>query len=66
MQADAGIGFVSFQHTDEKQTPFTYDLQAGVKFAVFEAAIGWDSFHATEEAGWSSWFTVKAGLNLGF
>lgn len=66
LQADAGIGFVSFQHSDEKQTPFTYDFQAGVKFGAFEGAIGWDSFHASEESGWSSWFTVKAGLNLGF
>ena len=66
LQADAGLGFVSFQHSDDKQTPFAYDFQAGVKFAAFEAAIGWDSFHAKEEAGWSSWFTVKAGINLGF
>jgi len=66
LQADAGIGLVSFQHTDEKQTPFTYDFQAGIKFTAFEAAIGWENFHASEESGWSSWFTVKAGINLGF
>lgn len=66
LQADAGLGFVSFQHSDDKQTPFAYDFQAGVKFTIFEAAIGWDNFHAKEEAGWSSWFTVKAGINLGF
>ena len=66
LQADAGLGFVSFQHGDDKQTPFAYDFQAGVKLTMFEAAIGWDSFHASEQSGWSSWFTVKAGINLGF
>lgn len=66
LQADAGLGFVSFQHSDEKQTPFAYDFQAGVKLGAFEGAIGYESLHAGEIAGWSSWFTVKAGFNLGF
>ncbi|HEX5150109.1 MAG TPA: hypothetical protein VFW07_01605 [Parafilimonas sp.] len=66
LQADAGIGFVSEQHADDSATPFAYDFQAGVKFSAFEAAIGWDTFHAKNLSGWSSWFTVKAGINLGF
>ena len=66
LQADAGIGFVSQQHSDDSETPFAYDFQAGVKFSALEAAIGWDTFHAKNLSGWSSWFTVKAGINLGF
>ena len=66
LQADAGISFVSQQHSDDSETPFTYDFQAGVKLTAFEALIGWDTFHANNLSGWSSWFTVKAGINLGF
>ena len=65
LQADMGVGFVS-QKNYSSTTPFTYDFQAGVKLGGFEAAIGWDNLHAKEYAGWSSWFTVKAGINLGF
>jgi hypothetical protein len=66
LQADAGVGFVSQQHSDDSETPFAFDFQGGVKFSGFEAAIGWDSFHARNLSDWSSWFTVKAGINLGF
>jgi hypothetical protein len=68
LQADAGIGFIRHAHTDDTNSPFTYDLQGGVKFAAFEATIGWDTFHVNDAtgAGWSSWFTVKAGINFGF
>jgi hypothetical protein len=66
LQADAGIGFVSQEHGGNSETPFAYDFQAGVKFTAFEALIGWDTFHANNLSGWSSWFTIKAGFNLGF
>ena len=66
LQADAGVGFVSQKHSDNNTTPFAYDFQAGVKFGGFEGAIGWDTFHASDFSGWSSWFTVKAGFNIGF
>ena len=66
LQADAGVGFVSQRHSDETNSPFAYDFQAGVKITAFEAAIGWDTFHENNPSGWSSWFTVKAGINLGF
>jgi hypothetical protein len=66
LQADAGLGFVSNANTDTKNSPFAFDFGAGVKFTAFEAMIAWDNFHETDPSGLSSWFTVKAGINLGF
>lgn len=65
LQADMGVGLVS-QKDYDSYSPFVYDFQAGVKLGGFEAAIGWDNLHSKEYAGWSSWFTFKAGFNIGF
>ena len=66
LQADAGIGLVNYAHTADSESPFAYDFLAGVKFSGFEALIGWDTFHSKLQEGWSSWFTIKAGINFGF
>jgi len=66
LQANAGIGFVSYKKTDETRSPFAFDFGAGAKFGGFEAALIWDNFHEKDPAGMSSWLTVQAGINLGF
>ncbi len=66
VQGDAGIGFVNSKNAGNDGSRFAGDLGAGVKFTAFEAALVWDNFHEVHPEGWSSWFTIKAGINLGF
>jgi hypothetical protein len=66
VQADAGIGFVSYKENGDSYSPFAYDIGAGVKLGIFEAALIWDNFHEKDPSGTSSWLTIQAGINLGF
>jgi Outer membrane protein beta-barrel domain len=66
VQGDAGIGFVSSKNPGNDGSRFAFDFGAGLKFTAFEAALVWDNFHEVHPEGWSSWFTIKAGINLGF
>jgi hypothetical protein len=65
VQADAGIGFVSYKENGDSYSPFAYDFGAGVKLGIFEAALIWDNFHEKDPSGTSSWLTIQAGINLG-
>lgn len=66
VQADAGLGFTNSRYLGNDGTRFAADIGAGVKFGLFEAALMWDNFHEAKPEGWGSFFTIKAGLNLGF
>ena len=66
VQGDAGVGFTNSRYLANDGTRFAADIGAGVKFGLFDAAVMWDNIHEENPKGWASWFTVKAGLNLGF
>jgi len=66
LQADAGAGFISYKSNSDNDTRFAFDIGAGAKFGIFEAALVWDSFTEKLPEGWSSWLTIQAGLKFGF
>lgn len=66
VQGDLGIGFINNEEPGNDGTRFAADIGFGAKLGMFEAAIMWDNFHEVQPEGWASWFTVKAGINLGF
>jgi hypothetical protein len=65
LQGNAGVGFVSNGHNNTNYTPFAFDIGGGVKIGGFEAALVLDNFTEKDPSGWSSWFTIRAGFNLG-
>jgi hypothetical protein len=63
LHGDVGLGSISNKTTTDSR--FSGDVGAGFKFAHFEVQVDYDGFTRKEPSGYSSWFSLKAGLEFG-